>query len=66
MSGTWRPLANPPPFAASTMLLLTDGTIMCQQEGGVNWWRLSPDQSGGYVNGRGGVRREAQHPGALW
>ncbi|HVI18075.1 MAG TPA: kelch repeat-containing protein, partial [Gaiellales bacterium] len=34
------------------MLLLTDGTIMCQQEGGVNWWRLTPDQSGGYVNGR--------------
>ncbi len=52
MSGTWRPLANPPPFAASTMLLLTDGTIMCQQEGGVNWWRLTPDQSGGYLNGR--------------
>ncbi len=29
MPGNWQPLANQPPFAASTMLLLTDGTVMC-------------------------------------
>jgi len=49
--GTWQPLSNPPSFGASTMLLLTDGTVMCQEAGGKNWWRLTPDSSGDYVNG---------------
>ena len=51
MSGTWEPLANPPSFDASTMLLLTDGTIMCQAFGSVAWWKLTPDWSGSYVQG---------------
>jgi hypothetical protein len=33
------------------MLLLTDGSVMCQQSGGVNWSKLTPDASGDYVNG---------------
>ena len=33
------------------MLLLTDGSVMCQQSGGVNWSKLTPDSSGDYVNG---------------
>src|SRR5712691_10158985 len=33
------------------MLLLTDGSVMCQQSGGVSWSRLVPDISGSYVNG---------------
>jgi hypothetical protein len=33
------------------MLLLTNGTVMCQEAGGKNWWRLTPDQHGSYVNG---------------
>ena len=37
MPGTWQPLANQPAFSASTMLLLTDGTVMCQDSGGTNW-----------------------------
>src|SRR5258708_32145822 len=49
--GTWQPLSNPPTFGASTMLLLTDGAVMCQEAGGKNWWRLTPDSSGDYVNG---------------
>src|SRR5579884_705715 len=49
--GTWQPLSNPPSFGASTMLLLTDGTVMRQEAGGKNWWRLTPDSSGNYVNG---------------
>jgi len=48
--GTWQPLTNQPSFAAGTMLLLTDGTVMCQEAGGNNWWRLTPDASGNYVN----------------
>jgi hypothetical protein len=46
MAGTWDPLANQPTFPASTMLLLTDGSVMCQESGGKNWWRLTPDQHG--------------------
>jgi hypothetical protein len=51
MAGTWQRLANQPQFNASTMLLLTDGTIMCQEIDGKNWWRLSPNEFGDYVQG---------------
>lgn len=51
MPGTWQPLTNQPTFPASTMLLLTDGTVMCQESGGANWWRLTPDTWGDYTNG---------------
>ena len=51
MAGTWKALAHQPPFNASTMLLLTDGTIMCQESGGVKWWKLTPDSHGDYING---------------
>lgn len=51
MSGTWQPLAHQPTFNASTMLLLNDGSVMCQESGGLNWSRLTPDQFGSYVNG---------------
>src|SRR4051794_5613213 len=49
--GTWQALRNQPAFCASTMLLLTDGTVMCQQENGRQWWRLRPDRFGSYVDG---------------
>ncbi len=51
MAGTWKALKNQPPFNASTMLLLTDGSVMVQEEAGKNWWRLSPDAKGDYMNG---------------
>jgi len=51
MAGTWQPLATPPPTGISTMLLLTDGTVFCQENGGKNWYRLKPDPFGNYVNG---------------
>src|SRR5262245_52371699 len=56
MAGTWQALANQPTFNASTMLLLTDGTAMSAEEGSAfvgspNWWRLTPDVFGSYVNG---------------
>jgi hypothetical protein len=43
MAGTWGPLAHQPTFGAGTMLLLTDGTVMCQNSDTNNWWRLTPD-----------------------
>jgi Kelch motif len=51
MAGTWTPLTNQPPIPASTMLLLTDGTVLAQESGGKRWLRLSPDQHGSYING---------------
>ena len=51
MPGTWIKLNNNPGFAAGTMLLLTDGTVMCQESGGVRWSKLTPDDSGSYING---------------
>jgi hypothetical protein len=51
MPGTWTTLKNKPGLYASTMLLLTDGAVMCQEEGGLNWKKLTPDQTGDYING---------------
>jgi len=51
MAASWTPLANQPPFVASTMLLLTDGTVMCRKGDRRLWWRLTPDQTGSYVSG---------------
>ena len=47
----WTPLTNQPTFRASVPLLLTDGTVLMQNEGAQDWWRLTPDQNGSYVNG---------------
>jgi Kelch motif protein len=51
MAGSWQPLAHQPAFNASTMLLLTDGRVMCQDAGTANWHMLTPDAKGSYVNG---------------
>jgi hypothetical protein len=52
----WRPLTRQPPFNPGAMLLLTDGTLMVHDQGpknngSSNWWRLTPDINGGYLNG---------------
>ena len=48
---TWTPLSHQPNFSASTALLLTDGTVMVHDAGAQNWWKLTPDKQGSYVNG---------------
>ena len=60
-SSPWQPLNNQPPFTsnscnggfpgAANPLLLTDGTVMVQDAGCQDWWRLTPDNTGSYVNG---------------
>ncbi len=53
-SGTWVPLAHPPPGAAGHFLLLTDGSVMAEDlstDFGPKWFRLKPDIHGSYVNG---------------
>ena len=51
---TWTPLTNQPTFladGASNPILLTDGSVLIQDTGFPDWWKLTPDQSGSYVNG---------------
>ena len=58
MPGTWNSLTHQPTFNAGTMLLLTDGSVLCHDEpnsGGVtgtrHWWRLVPNDQGSYRDG---------------
>ncbi len=52
---SWQPLTHQPSFTAGTALLLTDGTVMVHHEnpnsGFSEWFKLSPDINGSYVNG---------------
>lgn len=48
---TWTPLTHQPTFTPDTALLLTDGTVIVHQYDTSNWWRLTPDNTGSYVNG---------------
>jgi hypothetical protein len=47
----WQNLAHPPTVQTDTALLLTDGTVMVHQYNTPNWWRLTPDNTGSYLNG---------------
>ena len=56
MPGIWKPLGNQPPAAIDTMLLLTDGSVMCHDYGTgttltPDWYRLVPDAFMDYANG---------------
>jgi hypothetical protein len=44
-------LKHQPPNGAGIGFLLTDGTAMFQGNGGSDWYKLTPDISGSYVNG---------------
>ncbi len=58
-AGTWQRLVNQPTFLCDTALLLTDGRVMVHQygdpnhngQGMNNWWALTPDVNGSYLNG---------------
>ena len=50
-AGTWSALSNKAPGGVALMLLLSDGTVMCQNSGNTSWYRLTPDIRGSYVNG---------------
>jgi hypothetical protein len=53
----WQQLTNQPPVldpvdcGPGNPLLLTDGTVLLQDAGCQDWWKLTPDQFGSYVNG---------------
>jgi hypothetical protein len=50
-SQTWTPLKNQPSFAANDALLLTDGRVIAQDTNAGDWWTLTPDDTGSYVDG---------------
>lgn len=53
----WQVLTNQPSVLDPTdcgpgnPLLLTDGTVMLADDGCQDWWKLTPDEFGSYVNG---------------
>jgi len=53
-SGSWTPLTNQPTFlinGASNPILLNDGSVLIKDAGFPDWWKLTPDQHGSYING---------------
>jgi hypothetical protein len=53
LAQNWVPLVNQPNanLGLSNPLLLTDGTVMLHEACGSQWWRLTPDAFGSYING---------------
>jgi hypothetical protein len=47
----WQSLKHPPTFFTDTALLLTDGTVIVHEYCTPNWHRLTPDETGSYING---------------
>jgi len=48
---TLTPLVHQSPGGANLAFQLTDGTVMCQANSSQNWYKLTPDSSGSYING---------------
>lgn len=48
---TWTAVRNTPNIGANNPLLLTDGTVLVQNASTPDWYKLTPDLSGSYVNG---------------
>ena len=44
-------LMHQPPDGAGIVFQLTDGTVLAQGNQGQDWWKLTPDNTGSYVNG---------------
>lgn len=44
-------LTHQPPDGAGIVFLLTDGRVLAQGNQGQDWWILTPDNTGSYVNG---------------
>jgi len=54
LSSPWTPLTNQPNFlldGASVPILLTDGSVLVQDAAFPDWWKLTPDKFGSYING---------------
>jgi len=57
----WQRLTNQPPFHTDSANLMTDGTVLVHEYGTPNWWRLTPDVNGSYLNGTWSQVASLQH-----
>lgn len=48
---SWQQVNNHATFNASVALLQTDGTVLVHKYNSTNWWKLTPDINGSYLNG---------------
>ena len=48
---TWTPVTAPATFSPGTALMLTDGRVLVQDSDASDWWTLTPDLTGSYING---------------
>jgi len=51
----WQALKTPPSFPVGAIALLTDGTVLLHEEQDSKpqkWYKLSPDDTGSYINGK--------------
>jgi hypothetical protein len=64
MAGSWKSLTGKhvPAFGASTMLLLTDGRVLCQEVNSTSWFALTPDSYGRYDLGTWSAVASAKTP----
>jgi Kelch motif len=51
LAQTLQKLAHQPPGGIQITFQLTDGTVMAQGNSASDWWKLTPDNTGSYVNG---------------
>jgi hypothetical protein len=51
MAQTIKLLAHQPPNGAILTFQLTDGTVLAQGNGESEWYKLTPDNTGSYING---------------
>jgi hypothetical protein len=51
MAQSVKALKHQPPDGVGLSFQLTDGTVMVQGNNGNDWWKLTPDITGSYVNG---------------
>jgi hypothetical protein len=51
LAATSATLKHQPPDGAGLMFQLTDGTVLAQGNSGDDFWKLTPDNTGSYVNG---------------
>lgn len=51
MAQTLKSLTHQPPDGIQVTFQMTDGTVLAQGRGSADWWKLTPDNTGSYVNG---------------
>jgi hypothetical protein len=51
LAQTTQRLVHQPPDGAGICFQLTDGTVLCQGNAESDWYKLTPDDTGSYVNG---------------